>query len=270
MFHSESTFTKNGQPAADLEVAIGITTHGGRADTTMNSHEGWMSCWEKFGDSDLGTGVFVDPWRIREMRVATPRDDENHALILAKTDEGGRIDHFAGFAWTKAGKIESRDQWHSYLADLALRLRGFRHADISPKSFPEALEKVDSFYTARSLALSWRDPQEAAVGIVYAPLKEVPFTNQLSSLLKPRIKAERPPITPAPSGYFIAFAKNGTAWLITVLSHLDFVRITRLKHAADADDPDFSKLYWEDWDEPRFEARSPDLYELWEKENERR
>ncbi len=119
MFHSESTFTKNSQPVPDLEVAIGITTHGGKAEPTVQRDEGWMSCWENFGDSGLGTGVVIDPARITEMRVATPVSDENHALILTRTDQDGHLEHLAGFAWTKAGTVKSREVWNAYLSDLS-------------------------------------------------------------------------------------------------------------------------------------------------------
>jgi hypothetical protein len=123
LFRSESTFTENGRPAA-LDIAVGVTTHEGRAKVTLNPAQGWMSCWEEIQGTGLGTGVAISPARITEMReYTTPDSMEQHALLLTHTDAAGKVVHFAGFGWTKAGKITTPEKWQDYLAHFATSLR---------------------------------------------------------------------------------------------------------------------------------------------------
>ncbi len=123
LFKSESTFTKDGKPAA-LDIAIGVTTHEGRADPTLNPEQGWMSCWETIQNTGLGTGVAIAPARITAMRdFTTPDSQERHALLLTRTDAAGQTVHYAGFGWSKAGQITSPGQWNEYLATFAANLK---------------------------------------------------------------------------------------------------------------------------------------------------
>ncbi len=123
MFRSESTFTRDGKPAA-LDIAIGVTTHEGKAHSTLNREQGWMACWEKIQNSGLGTGVVLAPARIADMRdFTTPGTPERHALAITRTDAEGKTVHYAGFGWTKAGEINSPEMWNDYLQSFASNLK---------------------------------------------------------------------------------------------------------------------------------------------------
>jgi hypothetical protein len=123
LFKSESTFTNDGKPAA-LDVAIGITTHEGKAEMTLNAQQSWMACWENIQESGLGTGVAIAPSRLTEMRdFTTPGSNERHALLLTRTDEYGKTVHYAGFGWARAQEITSPEKWHAYLARFARELK---------------------------------------------------------------------------------------------------------------------------------------------------
>lgn len=119
LFRSESTFTKNGVPVPDLEIAIGITTHGNKAQATFNQSQGWMSCWETIEGLGLGTGVVISPKAILDMKEHSSPDKETHALVITRTNAEGRTVHFAGYGWAGAGEITSQDQWQKYLSDFA-------------------------------------------------------------------------------------------------------------------------------------------------------
>ena len=123
LFRSESTFTVNGKPAA-LDVAVGVTTHEGKAKVTLNREQGWMACWEDIQNTGLGTGVAIARGRIAEMRdFTTPGSTERHALLVTRTDAAGKTLHFAGFGWTKAGEITTPEKWNEYLATFAASLK---------------------------------------------------------------------------------------------------------------------------------------------------
>lgn len=117
LFRAHSVFTKNGTIAAGLPVCVGVTTHDGQAATFSNRTQGWIACWEKMDDSELGTAVRMAPDRIEEIEQVDPtQPDAGHILILARTDERGAIDYEAGYGWKKAGAITSRAAWEAYLA----------------------------------------------------------------------------------------------------------------------------------------------------------
>lgn len=123
LFRAESTFTQDGKPAS-LDIAIGITTHDGKAKATFDPKGGWMSCWEKMEGYGLGTGVVIDPARIREMReLKSPKPDESHALLLTHTDASGKVTYDAGYGWEKAKEITTPEQWQAYLTQFAAASR---------------------------------------------------------------------------------------------------------------------------------------------------
>jgi hypothetical protein len=124
LFHTESTFTKNDKPLPALDIAIGVTTHDGKAVPTLNQQKGWISCWEKIEGSGLGTGVVMAPSRVVSMRsIKSAKPDESHALLLTRTDAAGKVSYYAGYGWEKAGAITTPQQWQDTLTRFAATVR---------------------------------------------------------------------------------------------------------------------------------------------------
>jgi len=116
LFDVIATFTKNGQPAAGLPIAVGLTTHEGKAEASSNVSEGWMACWEVIEGGGLGTGVVMDPAAITEYKLIDSQGkDQGHALLITKTDAAGQVKYRAGYGWEKAGDITTVAEWKEYL-----------------------------------------------------------------------------------------------------------------------------------------------------------
>jgi hypothetical protein len=116
LFDVAATFTKNGKPAAGLPIAIGITTHGGKATASSDVSKGWMACWEVIEGGGLGTGVVMNPAAIAEYRlIESEEKDLGHALLITKTDGAGQVKYRAGYGWEKAGEITTPEAWNDYL-----------------------------------------------------------------------------------------------------------------------------------------------------------
>jgi len=116
LFKVVSTFLKNGKPAVDLPIAVGITTHDGKADVLKDVSKGWMACWETIEGFGLGTGVVMDPARIDAFKhLESKKKDRSHALLITNTDEKGQVVYFAGYGWEKAGEIKTPADWTVYL-----------------------------------------------------------------------------------------------------------------------------------------------------------
>ncbi len=118
LFKSTSTFTKDGKPAAELPIAIGLVRHHKTDLVLKDLSKGWMSIWEPMDDSELGTGVVIDPKRIVDFQLLeTGKKLEDHALIITKTDAKGQLEYYAGYGWKKAGAITTSKVWNDYLTE---------------------------------------------------------------------------------------------------------------------------------------------------------
>ncbi len=125
LFKSESVFTEGGMPA-DVDIAVGVTTHDQKGVCTLNRAAGYAGVWEIIDQQGLGTGVVMDARRItgmQEIKSAVP--DESHALFLTHTDGEGKEVHYAGYGWEKAGVITTPERWNDYLGRFA--------ADLAPR-----------------------------------------------------------------------------------------------------------------------------------------
>jgi hypothetical protein len=116
LFDVVATFTKNGEPASDLPIAVGITTHEGKATASSDISQGWMVCWETIEGFGLGTGVVMDPAAITKYKLIDSQEkDQGHALLITKTDAAGQVKYRAGYGWEKAGEITTPEAWNEYL-----------------------------------------------------------------------------------------------------------------------------------------------------------
>jgi hypothetical protein len=116
LFCSSSIFRRNGELAKDLAIVVGLVKQGSLAQVSKDLSRGRLSLWEPIGDSEMGTAIVMNPNRID---VAMTTESENkikdHALLVALTDDMGRLDYYAGYGWKKAGEIASSDEWIGYL-----------------------------------------------------------------------------------------------------------------------------------------------------------
>ncbi|WP_075608650.1 glycoside hydrolase family 88 protein [Alteromonas pelagimontana] len=115
LYKAESRFTKDGQPV-QLQVAVGVTTHNGKALADVNDQQNIVSTWERIDGSGVGTAVVLPSQyngQYFDQRSATP--DRSHALLVTSTDKQGRLIYYSGSAWEKAGDITAYYQWKSYL-----------------------------------------------------------------------------------------------------------------------------------------------------------
>ena len=118
LFKSTSTFWKNGKVAVDLPIAIGLVRHHKTDVVSKDLSKGWMSIWEPMDDSELGTGVVIDPSRMEDFQLLEVEEKlGSHALIITKTDAKGQVGYYAGYGWAKAGEINTSKEWNDYLAE---------------------------------------------------------------------------------------------------------------------------------------------------------
>ena len=99
-----------------LPIAIGLSTHDGKAQVFSNTDTGRISTWEVMEDVGVGTGALMSPEHTQEIvHIPSEEKDVSHIWLITATDEDGKISFSAGFAWEAAGEITSADQWNDYL-----------------------------------------------------------------------------------------------------------------------------------------------------------
>lgn len=117
-FRSDSTFTRGSKPVSDLPVAIGITTHEGKAKAKFDPENRWMSCWEVIDGSGLGTGVVLGEGFEAELKeTPSTGPDTGHAVALTKTDDAGVVSYWVGYGWERAGRFTTAADWEKALEE---------------------------------------------------------------------------------------------------------------------------------------------------------
>ncbi|MBC2607538.1 DUF4861 family protein [Pelagicoccus albus] len=119
LFHAVSHFTKDGE-AVEVELAVGLTTHEGKADVYSDAEDGVIAAWETIHESGLGTGVILP----REFSATIHETDgegvdDDLAFFVTSTDEDGMISYYAGYGWERAGEITSFEEWKTYLSQFS-------------------------------------------------------------------------------------------------------------------------------------------------------
>lgn len=118
LFQSDSRFTLDGKPA-ELDVAIGLMPQVKGTSPIFSPKTGSIALWETLDGYGLGTGIVIDPSRVKDMISHTDAAGQTQALCLARTDANGAIRWFAGFGWSGQGQITTADQWTGHLGQFA-------------------------------------------------------------------------------------------------------------------------------------------------------
>lgn len=123
LFKSESQFFIEGKPA-QVEVAIGVTTHDGNALPYLDTNHRWVAAWENMHAAGLGTGVVLaDSTYARGLTITSYEKDRSHVILITPTDKKGRITYHGGFAWEKAGEIATASEWRNYIEKFSRNLK---------------------------------------------------------------------------------------------------------------------------------------------------
>jgi rhamnogalacturonyl hydrolase YesR len=116
LFQVDSVFFKDGEPAAALPVCIGLTLANGEPKTFSDKNAGWIATWGLHEDSELGTGARMSPGQLDKIEIVqAEQKDDRHIFLVGHTDDQGKLSYKTGFAWKKAGRITSAEDWQKYL-----------------------------------------------------------------------------------------------------------------------------------------------------------
>lgn len=107
--------TTNGD---NLALAIGLKKVKD-AQKQFNAEHGWLTIWEPVEKNEgmQGLAIVVAPRAIDKVA-----EDKSNNLLVLKPGLSGSS-YWSGFAWDRAGKITSSENWDTYVDQFAERLR---------------------------------------------------------------------------------------------------------------------------------------------------
>jgi len=115
LYRVNSVFTLDGKPAS-LPIAIGLTTHDGKAQVFSNPETGRISAWELIDEKGVGTGALMaHGYAFEIIHLPSEVKDVSHIWLVTSSDDNGALGFDAGFAWQDAGDITTLEQWNEYL-----------------------------------------------------------------------------------------------------------------------------------------------------------
>lgn len=114
MDHYQVTFKPVGA-GEPLTAAVGLKKVKGDL-SEFNAARGTLTVWEPMEKNQgmQGIAAIVDPKSF--MKQA---DDKSNNLLLLNAGPDNSINYWAGFAWDKAGKITTADDWKKYVDEFA-------------------------------------------------------------------------------------------------------------------------------------------------------
>ncbi len=93
---------------------VGISLHKNEGLTKLNDRSGYYLHWEKIDDAFVGEGVVVNPG-IVEKSVAFKSETPDQSNLLIVTKPQKKLTYYAGFAWQKAGEVQTQEDWEKML-----------------------------------------------------------------------------------------------------------------------------------------------------------
>lgn len=102
-------------------VAAGIALHDKDGAINAVPEEGWFRYWEPMDDSELGTGIVLDPENFVAYKDHLEPAAQGNLLVIMQPGQQKTI-YYAGYSWKKSGQFNSPEKWDRYLQDFAMRL----------------------------------------------------------------------------------------------------------------------------------------------------
>ena len=88
-------------------------------ETTTDVEEGWVSYWEPYFGSELGTGVVVPSSAMLGYdKYVTDAKDLSNLYAQLKVVDGEAV-YYTGFGWKKSKQFSSKEEWNNYLKQFA-------------------------------------------------------------------------------------------------------------------------------------------------------
>ncbi|WP_163400099.1 DUF4861 family protein [Flavobacterium fluviatile] len=104
------------------DISAGLTLHDNKGEITENNKNGWVSYWEKYGDSYVGTAIVGTSNYFTDFVVyKTEQVDLSNVYANLKVKDG-KVVYFAGFGWTGSKQFNTKKEWEDYLSKFSRKV----------------------------------------------------------------------------------------------------------------------------------------------------
>ncbi len=102
--------------------ALGISLHENEGEVKINEKKGWVRHWETIDGSQVGQGLVLNSSVIDSAFAHTSKTPDQSNLLVLTQPKDQTLTYYAGFAWEKAGEIQSVKEWDDHLLNFSATL----------------------------------------------------------------------------------------------------------------------------------------------------
>ncbi|WP_066629341.1 DUF4861 family protein [Labilibacter marinus] len=103
-------------------LTAGITLHDNIGVITANEDLGWASYWTPHAGEELGTAIVASSkYFAGYTKIISDVKDKSHLLVNLKVIDG-KVEYYAGFAWSGSKQFSNQEEWKSHLSEFAQKI----------------------------------------------------------------------------------------------------------------------------------------------------
>jgi len=103
-------------------ISVGLTLHEKDGEISTEVENGWVSYWEPYFGSELGTGIVVPSNAMLGYdKYVTDAKDLSNLYAQVKVVNGEAI-YYTGFGWKKSKQFSTKEEWNNYLKQFSKKV----------------------------------------------------------------------------------------------------------------------------------------------------
>lgn len=103
-------------------ISVGLTLHEKDGEISTEVEHGWVSYWEPYFGSELGTGIVVPSNAMLGYdEYVTDAKDLSNLYAQVKVANGEAV-YYTGFGWKKSKQFSTKEEWNNYLKQFSKKV----------------------------------------------------------------------------------------------------------------------------------------------------
>lgn len=103
-------------------ISVGLTLHEKDGKISTEVEHGWVSYWEPYFGSELGTGIVVpSDAMLGYDKYVTDAKDLSNLYAQVKVVNGEAV-YYTGFGWKKSNQFSTKEEWNNYLKQFSKKV----------------------------------------------------------------------------------------------------------------------------------------------------
>ncbi|MCG8581691.1 MAG: DUF4861 domain-containing protein [Bacteroidales bacterium] len=104
-------------------LTTGITLHDKTGVINVDEQACWGDYWAPHAGEELGNAIVINPkYYAGYSEVVSEEKDKSHLLMHLKAIDG-KVEYYAGFAWSGSEQFAGKKEWHQHLKQFAQQIQ---------------------------------------------------------------------------------------------------------------------------------------------------